>query len=224
MDKVNTTTTEEQVQETPAKTAAVPTVAATKPARPAKPTRNSRASKGDKKDSRGRGNRKGPVDKDLDELEEKIIFVNRVATVVKGGRRFSFAVLVAVGDHKGSVGIGVGKAKEVPEAVRKALDVARKNMVKISLRGPTVPHEHRAKFRGAKVFMRPAPAGTGVIAGGAMRPIVELAGIKDIWTKSLGSSNHGNIAKATMKALQELRTIEQVADARGKTVAELKTW
>lgn len=223
MDQVNTTTTEEKVQETPAKAAETKQTEAAKPARPA---RNSRNNRGDRKDSRGRGRdrNKGPVDRDLDELEEKIIFVNRVATVVKGGRRFSFAVLVAVGDHKGSVGIGVGKAKEVPEAVRKALEVARKNMVKISLRGPTIPHEHKAKFRGARVFMRPAPAGTGVIAGGAMRPIVELAGIKDIWTKSLGSNNHGNIAKATIKALQELRTVEQVAEARGKTVAELKTW
>lgn len=164
------------------------------------------------------------VDKDLEELEEKIIFVNRVATVVKGGRRFSFAVLVAVGDKKGNVGLGMGKAKEVPEAVRKGLEVARKNMVKIALRGPTIPHEINFKFGGAKIFLRPAPAGTGVIAGGAMRPIIELAGIKDIWTKSIGSSNQINIAKATVKALGSLRTIKEIAAMRGKSVSDLKYW
>lgn len=225
MDQVTTNKTEEKVQETPVQ-AEENKGAAASSSRPARGGRNFRNQKGDKRDSKGRGRdrNKGPVDRDLDELQEKIIFVNRVATVVKGGRRFSFAVLVAVGDHKGSVGIGIGKAKEVPEAVRKGLEVARRNMVKVSLRGPTIPHELKTKYRGAKVFMRPAPAGTGVIAGGAMRPIVELAGIKDIWTKSLGSNNHVNIAKATIQALTELRTVEQVAEARGKTVSELKTW
>jgi small subunit ribosomal protein S5 len=225
MDQVTKNHTDDKVQETPVQTTETKAVAAD-PARSAKGVKNSRAPRNDKRDSKGRGKdrNKGPVDKDLDELLEKIIFVNRVATVVKGGRRFSFAVLVAVGDHKGTVGIGIGKAKEVPEAVRKGLEVARKNMVKVSLRGPTIPHELKTKYRGAKVFMRPAPAGTGVIAGGAMRPIVELAGIKDIWTKSLGSNNHVNIARATIQALTDLRTVEQVAEARGKTVADLKTW
>jgi len=182
------------------------------------------APKADRMERKSNHRERVAVDKELDELEEKIIFVNRVATVVKGGRRFSFAVLVAVGDKKGNVGLGMGKAKEVPEAVRKGLEVARKNMVKIALRGPTIPHDITFKFGGAKVFLRPAPAGTGVIAGGAMRPIIELAGVKDIWTKSLGSSNQINIAKATVKALGNLRTIKEIAAMRGKSVSDLKYW
>lgn len=162
--------------------------------------------------------------KDLEELEEKIIFVNRVASVVKGGRRFSFSVLVAVGNRKGCVGIGLGKAKEVPEAVRKGLEVAKKSLVRVDMRGPTIPHEIQCKFGGAKVFMRPAPAGNGVIAGGAVRPIIELAGIKDIWTKSLGSSNSINTAQATLRCLQGLRSISEVAALRGKSEKELKYW
>lgn len=164
------------------------------------------------------------ITKDLEELEEKIIFVNRVAAVVKGGRRFSFSVLVAVGNRKGCVGIGMGKAKEVPEAVRKGLEVAKKNMIKVDMRGPTIPHDIQSKFGGAKVFMRPAPAGNGVIAGGAVRPIVELAGIKDIWTKSLGSSNSINIAQATIRCLQGLKSISEIAALRGKSEKELKYW
>jgi len=156
-----------------------------------------------------------------DELERKLVAVNRVTKVVKGGRNMRFSALVVVGDKKGRVGIGTGKANEVPEAIEKAVSSAKKHMVPIALQGTTIPHEVHGTFGKGHVLMRPAPEGTGVIAGGSVRAVVELAGIKDITTKSFGSSNPANCVKAVMEGLKSLRSPEQVAALRGKTVEEL---
>ena len=156
-----------------------------------------------------------------DELERKLVAVNRVTKVVKGGRNMRFSALVVVGDKKGSVGVGNGKASEVPEAIEKAVQNAKKRMVRISLAGTTIPHEVKGVFGKGNVLMRPAPEGTGVIAGGSVRAVVELCGIKDIVTKSFGSSNPANCVKAVMEGLKSLRTPEQVAAIRGKTVDEI---
>ena len=140
-----------------------------------------------------------------EEFEEVIVDIGRVTKVVKGGRRFRFTALVIVGNRKGLVGVGYGKAKEVPDAIKKAVDDAFKNIIKVPLRGQTIPHDIEVKYNASRVLLKPASEGTGVIAGGSSRPIIELAGIKDILTKSLGSSNAGNVVRATMKALSMLK-------------------
>src|SRR4051795_7463523 len=146
---------------------------------------------------------------------EKVVFINRCAKVVKGGRRFSFSALIVAGDHDGSVGVGFGKANEVSEAIRKASESAKKSMEKVSLHENTIPHEVVGEFGGGRVLLRPASPGTGVIAGGGVRAVVEAAGIRDVLAKSLGSSNHANVVKATMEALLALRQRGDIFKVRG---------
>src|SRR4030081_3016538 len=146
---------------------------------------------------------------------EKVVFINRCAKVVKGGRRFSFSALIVAGDHDGSVGVGFGKANEVAEAIRKASEAARKGMEKVSLHENTIPHETIGNFGGGRVLLRPASPGTGVIAGGGVRAVVEAAGIKDVLAKSLGSSNHANVVKATVEALRNFRRRDEILKVRG---------
>jgi len=157
-----------------------------------------------------------------DELDERLIDIARVAKVVKGGRRFAFRVTVVVGDNKGQVGLGVGKARGVPEAIRKASDRARRRMHRIPLVGTTIPHEVVAKHGGAEVLLKPASPGTGVIAGGPVRAVLEAAGVRDILTKSLGSSNILNVAWATMRGLDMLKQVEVEAAHRGQSPEQLK--
>lgn len=161
------------------------------------------------------------IDASTLELSEKVVAINRVAKTVKGGRVMKFSALVVVGDGNGIVGFGMGKSSEVPDAIRKGIEDAKKNLVKVSLKGSSIPHEVIGNFGAGSVLMKPAPEGTGVIAGGAVRAVVEMAGIKDIRTKCLRSNNPCNVVRATMNGLASLRSAEQVAATRGKSVAEI---
>jgi len=163
----------------------------------------------------------GGRERDQSGFEETVVRVNRVAKVVKGGKRFSFSALVVVGDRKGKVGFAIGKAGEVPEAIRKAVEAAKKNLVTVPMVEKTIPHLVNHSIGAARVLLKPAAPGTGVIAGGPMRAVLELAGIHDILTKSLGTSNPVNVVYATVEALRSLKTAEQVAAIRGKNVADI---
>lgn len=169
--------------------------------------------------------RRQQQDKPKDEsgISEKVVFINRCAKVVKGGRRFSFSALIVAGDKAGKVGCGFGKANEVSEAIRKASESAKKSLVKIAVRENTIPHEVVGEFGGGRVLLRPASPGTGVIAGGGVRAVIEAAGIRDVLAKSLGSSNHANVVKATLEALRQLRLREEIFKARGITLNSNRT-
>lgn len=161
------------------------------------------------------------IDPNKLDLEERVVTINRVAKVVKGGRSFRFAALVVVGDKNGHVGFGTGKAQEVPESIRKAIDDAKKNLIRVPIVGTSIPHEIHGQFGAGNILLKPAVEGTGVIAGGPVRAVLELAGIGDILSKSLGSNTPINMVRATIKGLSELKRAEEIAKLRGKSVEEL---
>ena len=164
---------------------------------------------------------RGRIDASQLDVKEKVISINRVTKVVKGGRNFRFSVLVVVGDENGHVGIGMAKAVEIPDAIRKAIQDAKKNMIKVPLKETTVPHEIIGRYGAGRVLIKPAKEGTGIIAGGPVRAVMELAGVRDIRTKSLGSNNPRNVVNATMEALKSLKNSEEVAKVREKKVEEI---
>ena len=164
---------------------------------------------------------RGQIDVEALDLQERVININRVAKVVKGGRNFRFSALVVVGDEDGHVGIGMAKAQEIPEAIRKAIQDAKKHIIEVPMVGTTIPHETIGEFGAGQVLLKPASEGTGVIAGGPVRAVIELAGIRDLRGKSLGTSNPRNMVNATMQALSQLKKAEDVARLRGKSVEEL---
>ena len=154
-------------------------------------------------------------------LSERVVAINRVSKTVKGGRIFKFAALVVVGDGEGTIGFGLGKASEVPDAIRKGIEDAKKNLIKVALKGTTIPHEVIGKFGAGEVLMMPAPKGTGVLAGGSVRPVLEVCGIKDIRAKCLRSNNPNNVVNATVAGLASLRNVDQVAAVRGKSAKDI---
>ncbi len=172
-------------------------------------------------DNRGRDRRRGERTRDVPEFDERVIAINRVAKVVKGGRRFSFTALVTVGNNSGRVGIGYGKAKEVPTAIQKAIEIAKRSMVDVPMAGQTIIHENIGTHSASRVLLKPAAPGTGVIAGGAVRQILEAAGVRNVLGKSLGSPTHINVAQATMNALLSQQRPDEVARARGKRAEEI---
>lgn len=223
-------TPEEKPAETPAPAAEAAAPATDAPAaasetRPQDGNRGGRDGRGGGRGGRrgGRGQRQAPpkpMTEDGKELTEKVVFINRCATATKGGRRFSFSALMVSGDKEGRVGVGFGKAKEVAECIRKGSDDAKRSLVRMKIVNGTIPHEVQAEHGGGVVLLKPASPGTGIIAGGGVRAVCEAVGITDVLGKSLGSNNHANVVKATMKALSELRTREEVLASRGKKVKE----
>ncbi len=174
------------------------------------------------KQQRGNDRDRASQDPDHEELDERVVDISRVAKVIRGGRRFAFRTVVVVGDNKGRVGVGVGKSRAVPDAIRKGTERARKNMKPVHLSGTTIPHEMVAEHGGAEVFLKPASPGTGVIAAGGVRAVLEAAGVRDILTKSLGSPNVLNVVQATLKGLGDMKDFEEVARSRGKSADDLR--
>lgn len=179
-------------------------------------------SRRDRSENRDRDGRGAPDRDDREQLEERVIDIKRVAKVIKGGRRFAFRTVVVVGDGSGRVGIGIGKARGVPDSIRKGTDRARRVLKKVNLSGTTIPHPVIARYGGARVLLKPAAPGTGVIAGGGVRAVLEAAGVRDILTKSQGSSNLLNVAMATLLALESLRSAEEIAAMRGKSIESVR--
>ena len=218
-------TPEEKPADAPAADAAAPAneAPAADAAKQEEGGRDNRGGRGGNRRGGGRPQRQAPpkpMTDDGKELVEKVVFINRCAKVVKGGRRFSFSALMVSGDKEGRVGVGFGKAQEVSECIRKGSDDAKRSLVRMKLVNGTIPHEVQAEHGGGVVLLKPASPGTGIIAGGGVRAVCEAVGITDVLGKSLGSNNHANVVKATMKALSQLRTREEVLASRGKKVKE----